>query len=180
MRDEVGFILYIRQNAIQVKRPQNDFLSCVKFQCLTPCFFSKVLIPKYGLEGTLYLRPPGSTPADRVNFEFDDTVPSQRSGDVVLKLFQKVVVQMTLDSTNIQHEKLVIRLVDPQIPGFSVARAPNIPLESNNAKKRLSSDQTEDCRKKQLKTAWYGSLNSTLMLTQRPILIKCSFRKKYT
>ena len=31
---------------------------------------------------------------------------------------------MTLDSSNIQHEKLEIRLVDPVIPGFSVTPAP--------------------------------------------------------
>ena len=30
---------------------------------------------------------------------------------------------MTLDSSNVQHEKLVIRLVEPKIPGFSVAPA---------------------------------------------------------
>ena len=30
---------------------------------------------------------------------------------------------MTLDSSNVQHEKLVIRLVEPKIPGFSVAQA---------------------------------------------------------
>ena len=30
---------------------------------------------------------------------------------------------MTLDSSNVQHEKLVIRLVEPKIPGFSVTPA---------------------------------------------------------
>ena len=31
---------------------------------------------------------------------------------------------MTLDTSNVQHEKLVLRLVEPAIPGFSVAPAP--------------------------------------------------------
>ena len=39
---------------------------------------------------------------------------------------------MTLDSSNIQHEKLEIRLVDPVIPGFSVTPAP---LKSAEEKK---------------------------------------------
>lgn len=30
---------------------------------------------------------------------------------------------MTLDTSNIQHEKLVIKLVEPHIPGFSVSPA---------------------------------------------------------
>ena len=69
VRDETGYILFIRQNAIQI------------------------LIPKYGLEGTLFLRDPSKSVAGP-NFEFDDTVPTQRCGDVVLSLFQKVVVQV--------------------------------------------------------------------------------------
>jgi exosome complex exonuclease DIS3/RRP44 len=69
LRDETGYILFIRQNAVQV------------------------LIPKYGLEGTLFLRDPSKSGAGP-NFEFDDSVPTQKCGDVVLSLFQKVIVQV--------------------------------------------------------------------------------------
>ena len=37
-----------------------------------------------------------------------------------MTLFMKVTVQVYLDSTDIQHEKLALRLVEPHIPGFSV------------------------------------------------------------
>ena len=93
-RDEIGYCLFVRQNAIQV------------------------LIPKYGLEGTLYLRREGH-PA-QVEFTFDESEPSQTCDGVTLKLFQKVKVQISLDQTNVQHEKLLLKLVEPRIPGFSV------------------------------------------------------------
>ena len=87
--DETGYVLFVRQNAIQV------------------------LIPKYGLEGTLFLD-------GGPEFHFDESVPSQSCGDVTLRLFQKVKIKVMLDQSNIQHEKLVIKLVEPRIPGFSV------------------------------------------------------------
>ncbi len=51
--EEDGYILFVRQNAIQV------------------------LIPKYGLEGTLYI-PAGS------DFTFNEDVPCQRSVEMLL------------------------------------------------------------------------------------------------
>ena len=90
---EDGYILFIRQNAIQV------------------------LIPKYGLEGTLYI------PKDS-DFVFKDDEPSQSKGQVTLRLFQKVTVQLTLDQSNVQHEKLEVKLVKPFISDFSVVGSP--------------------------------------------------------
>ena len=86
---EEGYILFIRQNAVQI------------------------LIPKYGLEGTLYI------PKD-LGFVFNEDEPSQSKDSVALKLFQKVAVQLTLDQTNVQHEKLEVKLVKPFIKDFSV------------------------------------------------------------
>ena len=91
-RDETGYVLFIRQNALQV------------------------LIPKYGLEGTLFLR----TKESDCEWSFDEEEPSQRCGEVKMTLFMKVKVQVYLDSSDIQHEKLALRLVEPNIPGFSV------------------------------------------------------------
>merc|ERR1712142_1249281 len=91
-RDETGYVLFIRQNALQV------------------------LIPKYGLEGTLFLR----TKESDCEWSFDEEEPSQRCGEVKMTLFMKVKVQVYLDSSDIQHEKLALRLVEPHIPGFSV------------------------------------------------------------
>lgn len=111
LHDEEGYILFVRQNAIQV------------------------LIPKYGLEGTLYLRPDDKK-TQAVDFTFNEDIPSQKSGDVELTLFQRVTVQLTLDQSNIQHEKLVLRLVNPNIPGFSVPPASAVgatPMETSGS-----------------------------------------------
>merc|ERR1719373_1270274 len=91
-REETGYVLFIRQNALQI------------------------LIPKYGLEGTLFLR----TKESDCEWSFDEEEPSQRCGEVKMTLFMKVKVQVYLDSSDIQHEKLALRLVEPNIPGFSV------------------------------------------------------------
>jgi len=105
-RDEEGYVLMIKQNAVQV------------------------LIPKYGLEGTLYLRAsPGSSGAassrgSQVEFQYDPEVPSQTCSGVSLTLFKKLKVRILLDDSNVQHEKLVLKLVSPQIEGFSVEALP--------------------------------------------------------
>ena len=54
---------------------------------------------------------------------FDDEEPSQTKDGLKITLFHKMVVQLSLDSSNIQHEKLALKLVDPVIPGFSVPPA---------------------------------------------------------
>ena len=65
-RDEQGYILFIKQNAIQI------------------------LIPKYGLEGTLYLKS-----TDCVKFEYDSSIPSQtvKAQGITLTLFKLVTVR---------------------------------------------------------------------------------------
>ncbi len=102
-RDETGYVLFVRQNAVQV------------------------LIPKYGLEGTLFLRSEDKENGGGgggVSFVFDEDVPSQTCGKVVLKLFMEVKVQLSLDTSNVQHEKLALRLVEPVIDGFSADPTP--------------------------------------------------------
>ena len=44
-------------------------------------------------------------------------------GDVTLTLFQKLKVQLSLDQSNVQHEKLELKLIQPHIPGFSVEKS---------------------------------------------------------
>jgi exosome complex exonuclease DIS3/RRP44 len=45
---------------------------------------------------------------------------TQQAGSVVFHSFDPVTVRCSLDSTNVQHEKLVFQLVKPFIEGFSV------------------------------------------------------------
>ncbi|XP_072940126.1 exosome complex exonuclease RRP44 [Epargyreus clarus] len=72
----------------------------------------QVLIPKYGFEGPLYL------PSDK--FIYNEEEHFQICGDVALKTFDELTIRLSLDSTNLQHQKLVFQLVKPHIPGFSV------------------------------------------------------------
>ncbi|XP_029642031.1 exosome complex exonuclease RRP44 [Octopus sinensis] len=89
--DEEGYILFVRKNAIQV------------------------LIPKYGLEGTIYIKKEQSS-----ILVFDDEKYQMKAGDVVLKVFDQVTVQIHIDKSNVQHLRLHLDLVEPKIPGFSV------------------------------------------------------------
>ncbi|EDW83411.1 uncharacterized protein Dwil_GK22331 [Drosophila willistoni] len=100
--DEEGYVLFVRKNALQI------------------------LIPKYGLEGTLYLKSDkdGKDGLERIKseivFTFNEEDHTQRCGNVVFHSFDPVTVRLSLDSRNVQHEKLVFRLVKPYIKGFSV------------------------------------------------------------
>lgn len=69
-----------------------------------------MLIPKYGLEGILYLKNSSS-----VTFTYDPEDQSQTCGDVVFRSFDPIVVQISLDRSNVQHEKLIFKLVKPEV-----------------------------------------------------------------
>lgn len=100
----------------------------------------KVLIPKYGLECTLYLT---SNKDETVSlFHYDEERQTQSYGDVVLHAFDPVVLRLSLDSNNIQHEKFVLNLVKPHIPGFSV-----LPLDE--VEKKRKSNVSKHISKKQ-------------------------------
>lgn len=103
IQDEEGYILFVRKNALHV------------------------LIPKYGLEGTVYLNRVDST----VKFTYNREDHSQTYGNVVFRTFDPIVVQMSLDRSNVQHEKLVFKLVKPEIPGFSVPPVAENPAEES-------------------------------------------------
>ncbi|XP_066249115.1 exosome complex exonuclease RRP44 [Euwallacea similis] len=92
LNDEEGYILYVRKNALQI------------------------LIPRYGLECTLYL----SNKGESTMFEYDEEHQTQRAADVVFHTFDPVTIRLKLDSSNIQHEKFAVQLVKPSVAGFSV------------------------------------------------------------
>ncbi|KAI8129308.1 hypothetical protein FF38_13008 [Lucilia cuprina] len=99
VQHEEGYILFVRKNALQV------------------------LIPKFGLEGTVYLnslKDDAKKLPGNVTFTFNEEDYTQRCGNVIFHAFDPVTVRLSLDSTNVQHEKLVFELVKPYIKGFSV------------------------------------------------------------
>ena len=89
VQEEDGYILFVRKNALQI------------------------LIPKFGLEGTLYLSKKGESAP--VTFKYDEAEHTQTCGNVVFRSFDHVTVQLSLDRSNVQREKLVFKLVKPAV-----------------------------------------------------------------
>lgn len=104
LTNEDGYILFVRKNALQI------------------------LIPKYGLEGTVYLSKRKHTEGP---CSFDEEKMCQTAGDVTLQVFDKVIVQVSIEQKTIQTTEMQLRLVHPQIPGLSVP-----PLKINKPVKR--------------------------------------------
>ncbi|XP_044741545.1 exosome complex exonuclease RRP44 [Chrysoperla carnea] len=97
--EEVGNILFVRKNALQV------------------------LIPKFGLEGTVFLEPPPGYTNDNKRyypkFEYNEELQIQTSSTgIQLKAFDKVVIRLEVDSTNIQREKIVFSMIQPLAVGL--------------------------------------------------------------
>ncbi|XP_037070638.1 exosome complex exonuclease RRP44-like [Pollicipes pollicipes] len=130
VREEEGYVLLVKQNAVSV------------------------LVPKYGLESTILL--PGSERENaRVQFVYDDKVPSQAAGGVTLKTFDKVIVQLSVESRNVQQQKLVMKLIKPEIPGFTVESQRTDPTEAaeTEAMDELVTATAETAQRKKRRSA---------------------------
>lgn len=105
VQEEQGYILYVRKNALQI------------------------LIPKYGLECTLYL------PKDQADkFEYNEENQTQKCGSIVFHAFDPVTIRLSLNSSNIQHEKIAVELVKPFIKGFSCSGSGSDSTQENKRK----------------------------------------------
>nr|CAB3238058.1 exosome complex exonuclease RRP44-like [Phallusia mammillata] len=96
MVDEQGFIIVVRKNAVQV------------------------LIPKYGLEGTVFLdRDHQGNAVGTSNLEYNEDACEIVANGVLLKVFDEVTVQISHDASNIQHQRINLHLMKPKIEGIS-------------------------------------------------------------
>lgn len=91
---------------------------------------------------------------------------TQTCGDVVFHCFDPVIVQLSLDRSNVQHEKLIFKLVKPYIEKFSlpllteaepecmeVTADESIVVEEKNVSKGTKDQkETKGRRKKKMKT----------------------------
>ncbi|XP_061301268.1 exosome complex exonuclease RRP44 [Pezoporus flaviventris] len=103
--NEDAYILFVRKNAVVV------------------------LIPKYGLEGTVFFEEKGK-PTPRL--DYNNEVPSLTVEDTTLCVFDKVKVNIMLDASNIQHQKIQMVLVEPKIQGNDVPANLSAETSSNN------------------------------------------------
>lgn len=134
-----GYVLFVRKNALQI------------------------LVPKYGLEGTIYLS--GGKNQENVKFVYNEEVnyflfkegtflinslliflsihtqnQSQQCGNVIFHSFDPTIVRLSLDTTNIQHERLVFQLVKPYIEGFSLSTKMEIDNDDDENSEALKKD----------------------------------------
>ncbi|XP_037322233.2 exosome complex exonuclease RRP44 [Pungitius pungitius] len=91
--NEDGFVLFVRKNAIIV------------------------LIPKFGLEGTVFFDAKDKAGPTLV---FDEEGPTLKVEQHTFRMFDKVKVTISLDASNIQHQKIRMSLIEPVIAGVSV------------------------------------------------------------
>uniref|UniRef100_A0A8B9NZV9 Protein DIS3 homolog n=1 Tax=Apteryx owenii TaxID=8824 RepID=A0A8B9NZV9_APTOW len=112
--NEDAYILFVRKNAIVV------------------------LIPKYGLEGTVFFEEKDKT---KPRLDYNSEVPSLTVEDTTFRIFDKVKVNIMLDASNIQHQKIRMVLVEPKIPGKDVPANPtteaSVSNEPEKKKKKL-------------------------------------------
>ncbi|XP_024152927.1 exosome complex exonuclease RRP44 [Oryzias melastigma] len=104
--NEEGFVLFVRKNAIIV------------------------LIPKFGLEGTVFFDSKDKAAPSLV---FDEQGPTLKVEQTTFNIFDKVKVTISLDDSNIQHQKIRMALTEPVIPGVSVA-APDAEPQAKKTK----------------------------------------------
>ncbi|TWW78245.1 Exosome complex exonuclease RRP44 [Takifugu flavidus] len=104
--NEEGFVLFVRKNAIII------------------------LIPRFGLEGTVFF---DTKDKSAPNLVFDEAGPTLKVEQHTFCIFDKVKVTIRLDDSNIQHQKIRMALVDPVIPGVSVP-APDVEPQAKKPK----------------------------------------------
>ncbi|CAF1622070.1 unnamed protein product [Rotaria magnacalcarata] len=90
--DEDGYVFAVRKNALQI------------------------LLPRYGLETTLFLRDKDGKSIG----EFNEEEATQTINNLTIHMFDPVTVQISVDTYNIQRQRIQIHLVKPFIEGFSV------------------------------------------------------------
>ncbi|KJE93975.1 mitotic control protein dis3 [Capsaspora owczarzaki ATCC 30864] len=80
-----------------------------------------VLIPKFGLEGTVHLSDYDSANIELSRDGYKLTIhDAVKKRDHVFTVFDRVRVRVTIDATNLQKQKVSMRLLDPFITNLSV------------------------------------------------------------
>lgn len=69
-------------------------------------------------------------------------------------MFDPVTVQLSLDRSNVQHEKLVFKLVKPYIPGFSITcNSEEQSITENSLKEQQQQSKRKDVDGKLIKSS---------------------------
>ncbi|MPC15533.1 Exosome complex exonuclease RRP44 [Portunus trituberculatus] len=68
-------------------------------------------------------------------FEFNEKELFVKCGSVIIRPFDHLKIQVTVDTSDVQHQRVVSKLIEPIIPGFSV---PSLKRESSEPKETTS------------------------------------------
>jgi exosome complex exonuclease DIS3/RRP44 len=97
-----------------------------------------ILVPKYGIETIVYTSKEAGGPSP---FTYDDEAKSLVAGDITLKTFDTVKVEITVEGDEHgMRQKMNMKLVEPFVEGVSV-----VPKVNN---KRPSEEEEEDEKEK--------------------------------
>ncbi len=91
---EESFVLFVRHNALHL------------------------LIPKYGLESPLFFDDMPTLDGKKLSMVCDDSEPSLTVEGVKFRLFDRLVVRVTVEKSSIQQSKIKLALISPKIPGL--------------------------------------------------------------
>ena len=91
-----GYVLFVRRNALQV------------------------IIPTYGIESSIFFDVEKGK--SQLTLKYDELVPSLTLEGVTFHLFDKVRVRITVEKKDLQQSRLLLKLVQPRIPGIPSAR----------------------------------------------------------
>ncbi|XP_063699314.1 exosome complex exonuclease RRP44 isoform X2 [Culicoides brevitarsis] len=123
MACENGYILSVRKNALLI------------------------LVPKYGLEGTIYVYGKTDMPCKSgIIFKYDEENHTLSCGHITFRAFDPVKVRLSIDSSDIQHERLALELVEPFIENFSIkveTHNESVQTEMENFNKRKPGQRVE-------------------------------------
>uniref|UniRef100_A0A8C3ANB8 Exosome complex exonuclease RRP44 n=1 Tax=Cyclopterus lumpus TaxID=8103 RepID=A0A8C3ANB8_CYCLU len=108
--NEEGFVLFVRKNAIIV------------------------LIPKFGLEGTVFFDAKHKATPKLV---FDEEGPTLKVEQHTFHIFDMVKVTISLDASNIQHQKIRMSLIEPVVRTVKQPVVHNYVVEPQAKKPKL-------------------------------------------
>ena len=107
---EEAFVLFVKRNALQVLVP--------KFGLEGNIFFDDVENDVAVREGGVARAKVGGVAAKKLALTFLDSEPSLTVEGVKFRLFDKVVVRISVEQSSIQHSRLRLCLLHPQVPGL--------------------------------------------------------------
>lgn len=137
-----SYVLFLHKNAIQVLVPTIG-------QQLT-LYIDKRSKKKEDKDGKKKKRQAEAMEVDEElpfpEFEFNEKELYVKCGELVIRPFDELRIQAIVDATDVQHQRVVCKLVHPVIPGFSVPSLKKDEDKTKEDKKEKEKSEVEDVK----------------------------------